>query len=92
MIFYSSQGTKVNRSLAFLFKQIERNISYTEHDSSFTLKIEQIDFQTLFNHARNKLNSIDKILESYIIENPDFIGFAKWGYLLPLKHKNSIKK
>jgi len=92
VILYTFQGTKVNRSLDFLFKQLKIDAGYNEHKSSFTLKMNDPNFNTVLKHAYEKLKSIDSILENSVNENSALIEFSKWGNLLPLKYKCNILK
>lgn len=91
-IFFTFQGTKINRSIDFLLKLVGIEFEYNEHESSFTFKISETDVKALLHLTFEKLKTIDQEIERALIENPLLIGFSKWGHLLPIHFQCHLLK
>lgn len=91
-VLYTFQGTKINRSIDFLFKILKIEFEYNEHESSFTLKVAETDVKLLLKLAFDKLATIDHFIEYALKENPALIEFSKWGHLLPIKYQCHLLK
>ncbi|PTT03054.1 DEAD/DEAH box helicase [Pedobacter sp. HMWF019] len=89
---YTFQGTKINRSIDFLFKLLGIESEYDEHESSFTLKVAETDIRLVLNLAFEKIKTINQSLEDSLRENPALIEFSKWGHLLPIQYQCSLIK
>lgn len=91
-VFFTFQGTKVNRSLNFLFDKAGLNCSHEEHSSSFEIPTGQIQIQSLLNQIQAILSDIDFHLENAIRENSALLDFSKWGQFLPIVYQIEILK
>ena len=89
---FSFQGTKVNRSLYFLFNLTDINASYEESSSSFKIPTNQIQLQILLKQLLLNINDIDFHLENSIRINPSILDFSKWAIYLPIKYQCEILK
>jgi ATP-dependent helicase Lhr and Lhr-like helicase len=92
IIIYSFTGTKVNKSLSFLFRLTGKEISLDDHSSSFELNIIPEEFKSFINSVNEIYDRIDEYLKTEINENDSFLGFSKWGSYLPIKYKCEILK
>lgn len=92
LIFYTFQGTKVNRSLHFLFKQIASEVIYNENSSSFSVSMTRADFHHLLQNAADLLSQADVMLAEAIQNNPELIAFSKWAHLLPTSYQKQVLK
>ncbi len=91
-LFFTFSGTKINRSLFFLFRQIGVNVDYNEHNSSFELETKFRDFETLKLELSKKYKMINKLLEQEILSNCSILNFSKFGEFLPLKYQLELLK
>ena len=91
-IFYSFQGTKINRSLFFLLNKIGINSHYEEHSSSYEITLDQVQLNHIFEKLNALLSDIDLHLESSVRANPALLDFSKWASYLPIKYQCEILK
>jgi ATP-dependent Lhr-like helicase len=89
--FFSFTGTRINRSISFLF-----DIAEIKHFSGdgipFEIKLSKQDLLAKWNTLVNPVDTIDIHLETLLKEKPDIIGFSKFGQYLPLKFQISLLK
>ncbi|SKC08004.1 ATP-dependent helicase Lhr and Lhr-like helicase [Sphingobacterium nematocida] len=81
---HTFHGSKVNKTLTFLFGQA--NITSRLIDSSSTIIInenEGFNWQATVSKISAILEDIDFHLENMVIANPALLNFSKWGHLLP---------
>ncbi|WP_316799703.1 DEAD/DEAH box helicase [Pedobacter frigidisoli] len=87
---FSFQGSRINKSLSFLFKTSGTEVQYTEHNSSFVFSGGKQAVDLAIAKAREVLADIDFHLENAVIAQPGLIDFSKWALHLPLKYKCEI--
>ena len=92
VVFYSFNGTKVNRSLEFLFSHAGISTDYIEQSSSFVIKAKSEDMKQILEQVENIVPDIDFHLENDISSNPSILDFSKWGGYLPLKFQIEVLK
>lgn len=85
--FYSFTGTKINRTISFLWdlKGVENSLD--DQSSCFTLPksvVNSLDTSRLISPA---VEDLDFYLENIVYTNPAVMGFSKWGGYLPNKYK-----
>ncbi|MEI6705577.1 MAG: DEAD/DEAH box helicase [Methylococcales bacterium] len=89
--FFSFTGTRINRSISFLF-----DIAKIEHFSgdgiSFEIKLSKQDLLAKWYTLVNLIDTIDVHLETLLKKKPEVIGFSKWGQYLPLKFQINLLK
>jgi ATP-dependent Lhr-like helicase len=89
--FFSFTGTRINRSISFLF-----DIAEIKHFSGdgipFEIKLSKQDLLAKWHTLVNPVGTIDIHLESLLKEKPDIISFSKFGKYLPLKFQISLLK
>ncbi|WP_216688234.1 DEAD/DEAH box helicase [Hymenobacter siberiensis] len=83
LIFYTFTGTKINRSLAFLLRQLEVDFVFDDSQSSFGLAVAVHLLPALFEQLRLFAEDVDFHLRDALARNPALIDFAKWGTKLP---------
>ncbi|RZJ92384.1 MAG: DEAD/DEAH box helicase [Chryseobacterium sp.] len=91
-IFYSFQGTKINRSIHFLLMLKNILVEYNENDSSFTFKASPAQVMTTIKSLSTAQNEIDDQLANLIESNPATMEFSKWGKHLPLSYQCYLLK
>ena len=92
--FYTFTGTKINRTLNFLFNLANIPISsYDEHKSLFVFEDISFDyFNEFLKNSRRLFKNIDlKIQEALEPESP-FLSLSKFGSFLPIKYQVKIVK
>ena len=83
LVFYTFSGTKINRSLAFLLRQLEVEFVFDDSQSSFGLAVAAPLLPALFEQLRLFAEDVDFHLRDALARNPALIDFAKWGAKLP---------
>jgi ATP-dependent Lhr-like helicase len=84
---FTFQGTKVNRSLSFLFKAVGAEVQYTEHNSSFVFPGGMNDVKSFIEKAEEVLENVEFYVENEVIARPAIMDFSKWSIHLPVKYK-----
>jgi ATP-dependent Lhr-like helicase len=91
-VFYTFQGTKINRSLNFLITTAGINVVYDEGSSTFEILTDQAQFNELLDELKSLFAEIDFHLENAVSANSAMINFSKWGTYLPVKYQVKILK
>ena len=84
---YTFNGTRVNKSLHFLFDLIGQESNYLEQTSSFTFTGGKAELLSFIAEAIQILEDIDFHLENIVLTKPSIMEFSKWGHFLPLQLK-----
>ncbi|HEX8607108.1 MAG TPA: DEAD/DEAH box helicase, partial [Pedobacter sp.] len=84
---YTFHGTRVNKSLHFLFDLVGQENNYLEHTSSFTFTGGKNELLFIFKKAIEILHDIDFHVENLVAAKPAIMEFSKWGHFLPLQMK-----
>ncbi|WP_289661669.1 DEAD/DEAH box helicase [Flavobacterium panacagri] len=87
LVFYTFTGTKVNRTLQFLFKFSEIKNSLDDSTSSFDIDESKDDFLDKFNYITSNVDVIEEIITEELEKNPNSLITSKWGIYLPVKHQ-----
>lgn len=91
-VFYTFQGTKVNRSLNFLLSKTGLNCAHEDHSSTFEIPVNETQMQSLLEQLQATLADIDFHLENAVRTNPAILDFSKWGRFLPISFQIEILK
>lgn len=91
-ILYTFTGTKINRSLSFLFTLVGINNFLVDHTSSIEIDLDLVDFKVLTKQIKDVYSDIDSYLEVALGENEMLLSFSKWGLFLPIKYQCEILK
>lgn len=92
LLLYTFTGTKINKSLNFLFALTGIESSLDDHSSSFELQINKSEISKLIQDVNKKYEQINDYLIAELKENESLIGFSKWGSYLPLEYQSEIVK
>ncbi|MFD2787519.1 DEAD/DEAH box helicase [Hymenobacter rubripertinctus] len=92
LVFYTFTGTKINRSLAFLLRQLEVEFIFDERASSFGLGVAAPLLPALFEQLRLFALDVDFHLHDALTQNPALMDFAKWGARLPAHLQVAVLK
>ncbi|MFC4476191.1 DEAD/DEAH box helicase [Flavobacterium chungangensis] len=87
LIFYTFTGTKINRTLQFLFKFSGIKNSLDESTGSFEIYESQDDFLDKFNYIASNVDVVEEIITEELEKNPDSLITSKWGIYLPVKYQ-----
>jgi ATP-dependent Lhr-like helicase len=90
--WFTFQGTKLNRTLDFMFGLAGIEHDYHEHDSSFTIKGSLTELRNSLARVIGLMDDADFHLENAVRANPALIDFSKWGIYLPLKYQLMVLK
>lgn len=83
--FYTFTGTRINKSLHFLFglsgikSQLDDKCSILHIDSP------EVAFIKALNYMEQKFDELNLLVEEYIHANPVLMNFSKWGEYLPVR-------
>jgi ATP-dependent Lhr-like helicase len=89
---YTFTGTKINKSLSFLFALTGIEASLNDQSSSFSLELKKSEMRQLIQNVTEKYKQINDFLIIELEKNASFIGFSKWGIYLPLEYQVDIIK
>ena len=89
---FTFNGTKINRTIAFLLNLGEIDFSFDSLSSSFDLKTTQDNFLQVWQSLTKFLPEIDSYIENLLQTNPTILGFSKWGEYLPVKYQIELVK
>jgi len=92
LLLYTFTGTKINKSLSFLFNQTGCEAHLDEHSSSFEIEIKETEFASLVEQVNQIYSRINDLLITELKENKSLIGFSKWGTYLPVEYQSQIVK
>ena len=92
LVLYTFSGTKINRSLAFLLKQLEVEFAFDDSHSSFALAVAAPLLPALFEQLRLFADDVDFHLHDALARNPALIDFAKWAAPLPPRFQVAVLK
>lgn len=92
LLLYTFTGSKINKSLNFLFALTGIEPSIDDHSSSFELEMDKSAFKELVTEVNSKYKKISDYLIAELKENESLIGFSKWGEYLPLEYQAEIVK
>lgn len=89
---YTFTGTKINRTLQFLFNIAGIKNYLDDSSSKFELDIEKEELFEKWSTLTQPLDNIDNHIESLLQAVPTLLDFSKWGQYLPLKFQISLLK
>lgn len=90
--FYAFTGSKVGRTLRFLFQLIGANVSDSEIDGSFIFSGDQ---KTMYNYIIEIIThfeQIDPFIDGILSKSDSLLSFSKWGKFLPIKYQRQLVK
>lgn len=90
--FYSFTGTRINRTLQFLFSKAGLKSISDERSSMFELDGTYDDFLKTWSVLADSFDDIDRHLKNLLLANPSVFDFSKWGVYLALKYKLLLLK
>ncbi|MFB9076472.1 DEAD/DEAH box helicase [Flavobacterium procerum] len=85
--FYTFTGTRINRTLEFLFSINEINYVLNDHTSSFRIKNTKEEFLLKLENICSNIKGIDEVITQKLEEAPDTLQVSKWGIYLPVKYQ-----
>jgi ATP-dependent Lhr-like helicase len=89
---FTFSGTKINRTIEFLFNLAGIKLVFDALSSSFDLAISQDEFLIIWNSLTKFLPEIEFYLENLLETNQAILGFSKWGAPLPVKFQVALIK
>ncbi len=90
--FFSFTGTRINRTIHFLFDLAGIKSILDDSSSSFEIAIPKDEFLNKWLALAKPLNNIDSHIENYLQAHPTLLGFSKWGSFLPTTYKVRLLK
>lgn len=87
LMFYTFTGTRINRTLAFLFKVLGLAYQYREECSLFTIDRPYDDLSALLEEAKERIPTIEESIAHYLETEPATFQLSKWGVYLPARFK-----
>lgn len=92
LVIYTFTGTKINKSLHFLFDLTGQLIKFDDHESFFELALSIEEFKEFISEINSLYRDIDNLLNFEISENESIMNFSKWGKYLPHRLQCEILK
>jgi len=89
---YTFTGTRINRTISFLWDLKEIKHSLDEGSSSFSVSKSLFESFEPVKLISAGDNDIDFHLENLLYTQPAIMGFSKWGGLLPKKYQMRLLK
>lgn len=89
---YTFTGTRVNRTISFLFNLAGIKNYLDDSSSSFDIELPIDEFYEKWGNILQAFDEIDKNIESLLLESPTLLSFSKWGAHLPFKFQVSLIK
>lgn len=89
---YTFTGTKINKSLHFLFACAGIGSVLDDADSSFELNLKKSEMGELVRKVNDIYSKVNDHVISGLEENESLIGFSKWGSYLPIEYQVEIVK
>lgn len=91
-VFYSFNGTMINRTIGFLWAMSGIIARYNDDSSSFNISIGGADLKSSINLISPVMEDLDFHLENYLYAEPQVMSFSKWGGYLPMKYQMLLVK
>lgn len=90
---YSFSGSKINKSIGFLYDFLGLEYVYDDHRSSFKFKEKTAaDLVYQIKAFRMTDYQINEVISSHLQLNPKLITISKWGTYLPVRFQIEILK
>jgi ATP-dependent Lhr-like helicase len=80
---YTFTGTKINKSLSFLFELTGIESSLDDRSSSFSLDLKKSEISQFIQNVNKKYEQINDFLIAELQKNESLIGFSKWVFICP---------
>ncbi|MCP4149334.1 MAG: DEAD/DEAH box helicase [bacterium] len=89
--FFTFSGTRINKTLQFLFRNLLlKRVYYDERRSAFDLPITQGDFGRLLKDAKELLENFERVQDESFGDDEGYYDFGKWGEFLPDDFKKGM--
>lgn len=92
LLLFTFTGTKINKSLNFLFSMAGIKSVLNDQNSSFELEIKKEEIESLFEEINIKYMQLNELLKNELKKNILLIEFSKWGSYLPVEYQIEIIK
>ncbi len=89
---YTFTGTRINRTICFLFNMLEIKNYLDDSSSSFDIEISLEDFYEKWSNSLQIFDVVDKLIENLLQTNPAILDFSKWGLCPPVKYQVKLIK
>ena len=89
---FTFTGTKINRTIQFLFNLSGIKNILDDSCSMFEIQMPQTEFIKKWNSLTEPLNNIDKHIEELLESSPALLDSSKWGSYLPVKYQVKLLK
>ena len=83
LLLYTFTGTKINRSLAFLLRELGEDFVFDDGTSSFALVLPPTQLPDLLARLQRAVGAVDRYLRAALARRPALLDFAKWAAPLP---------
>lgn len=87
LLFYTFTGTKINRTLEFLFRSEQIKYILDEDKSLFYIENPKEEFLLKLELIRSNAQNMDQFITEELQGNPGALITSKWGVYLPVKYK-----
>jgi ATP-dependent Lhr-like helicase len=90
--WFTFQGSKINRTISFLFALSGVEVAFLDEDSSFSCKTDAAGFHQLIIECLSFFPQIDEHLKNKLAHSQGLIDFSKWGRYLPFELQYALLK
>jgi ATP-dependent Lhr-like helicase len=91
-VLYSFTGSRINRTVEFVFRQQKIQAQLDDQTSSITIPVSYVAVKKAWDNRHRVTEKIEQHLEAFLVEQPDPLGFSKWGNLLPQRLQLELLK
>jgi ATP-dependent Lhr-like helicase len=89
---FTFTGTRINRTIQFLFNIAGISNMFDYGSSSFEIDVSKQEFISKWDNLSFPLTDIDTHISSLLQTNPALLNFSKWGTYLPDNYKIKLLK
>lgn len=89
---YTFTGTRVNRSLSFLFDLVNIKNNLDESCSVITIEVPKQELNSKWMSLIESFSDLDNRIVNLIQTKPALLDFSKWGLYLPIKYQVNLVK
>ncbi|WP_028377062.1 DEAD/DEAH box helicase [Leeuwenhoekiella sp. MAR_2009_132] len=92
ILVYTFSGSKINKSIKFIFAILGYESLLDENNSSLDINSNLDDLKGIFTSNIKSKIDLDLAIKEALLENKTFLNFSKWGVYLPVFYQIEIIK
>ena len=89
---FTFTGSRINRTIQFLFDMVGITTILDEQKSVFEIKVTEEEFNAHWRSCKDSQVELDLKMQQKIESNPSIMGFSKWAIYLPISYQTRLLK